>query len=666
MASLQTSTQTNISLRAGLIYQAVGLNQHLKVALGEAGVNVVSESMADRLNLAQLRSDQLDVFVVNLDPELEDHLDDVTDILDQLARPVIFNDGSSSSNLAGWDQARWARHLAAKIRGEVHAHPPRPANAPGIPVPARQVAKAPAPPTPIAAKTVPAAVIASVETRKPEPELPKTIEIPAVSVPVAAAASDVGFAELDFDFDSKPAQPMKTASEFDAGGMDDFDPSMFNFDQAAGSEEKAAEPDLDALFSSQPTTTAAPAMDAGFDLGLDDFETPGFETPSAPTAAPVSASVVESARTPGKAELKAAPSEWSLEPLAGELPPELITGRAVFQAREIPASEQIVPQNQVTVPAVQVDSDLSDFDFFDTPVESASPVSGAPASNVDSGFDDIFKDFEVAAPSAPATPKSAAPNAVAPEAGFDLDFDMDFEVDGAKAAPAPQARAVEDDFSDLDSLFADPPAVPVVKPSGKNLTISELPSGPRHVFVLGASIGGPEAVRTFLGHLKAKLPAAFVLAQHMGAEFLELMTSQLAKASPMPVKLAKPGDKFVEGEIYVVPVSSRFVVNADSVVEFSNLPHESPYSPSIDQVMTDMVDRFGARATSIIFSGMASDAIEGAKYTASRGAKVWVQDPSTCVISSMIDGAQAAGVVSFVGAPEELSERVLRELSSIS
>ena len=186
--------------------------------------------------------------------------------------------------------------------------------------------------------------------------------------------------------------------------------------------------------------------------------------------------------------------------------------------------------------------------------------------------------------------------------------------------------------------------------------------GPDRVFVLGASIGGPEAVRSFLSKLKPKTPAAFVLAQHMGAEFLELMTSQLAKASALPVRLAKPGEKFSAGEIVVVPVNQRFVIDDSSHIQFAALPTESPYSPSIDQVMMDMADRFGSRCTGIIFSGMASDAIEGAKYLASRGAKVWVQDPATCVISSMIDGAQAAGVVSFVGAPEQLADHVLDDL----
>jgi two-component system chemotaxis response regulator CheB/chemosensory pili system protein ChpB (putative protein-glutamate methylesterase) len=59
---------------------------------------------------------------------------------------------------------------------------------------------------------------------------------------------------------------------------------------------------------------------------------------------------------------------------------------------------------------------------------------------------------------------------------------------------------------------------------------------------------------------------------------------------------------------------------------------------------------------------MASDAVEGCKYLHARGGQIWVQDPNTCVISSMIDGAQAAGIVSFVGSPEALAQKVLKEV----
>ena len=58
---------------------------------------------------------------------------------------------------------------------------------------------------------------------------------------------------------------------------------------------------------------------------------------------------------------------------------------------------------------------------------------------------------------------------------------------------------------------------------------------------------------------------------------------------------------------------------------------------------------------------MAHDAIEGCKYLAANGGKVWVQNPDTCVISSMVDGAIEAGVVSYNAGPAQLARHTLEE-----
>lgn len=673
MASTQSSHST---VRAGLVYQAVGLNEHLKVALGDAGVDVVVECLADRLVVEQIRSSNLDVFVVNLDPELEDHLDEVTDLLDQIRRPVIFNDGAASSGLGGWDQARWARHLAAKIKGELDSHPPRPENAPSIPMPQKR-AVAPA----VVAQTA-----ATVELLAIPAEL-AAAKAPMSVAPIPSGAIDEldsAFTELDLDFAA--SAPLSAESLDEASVMADFDASVFDLPELSETAGKTEElTDLDALLSAAPLASAplpsvarpsaanaAPASSDAFgefSLNLDD----DFSAPAA-----VSASQEE--RIP-------APSSWALEPLESELPAVVPTGRAVYVAKEIEnaaalAAQQAAlkkPEAKAAAPVVSDDLDFGDIDFFGeakpAPVATSSPEPVAPpkvasanvitkqipvvpapeASAELSDFDELFA--ELGAPD-PATASASAKSTL--DASDGLDFDLDLEI-GVPQANHHSADTVLDDFAELDSLFADPPST---RGPASVAKVSSQPTqaGPAHVYVLGASIGGPEAVKSFLSKLKTATPAAFVLAQHMGAEFLELMTSQLAKASPIPVRLAASGALFNAGEVVVVPVSQRFLVDEAGTIKFAALPNESPYSPSIDQVMVDMAERFGARCTGIIFSGMASDAIEGAKFMASRGCKVWVQDPATCVISSMIDGAQAAGVVSFVGAPEQLADHVLDTL----
>ena len=110
-----------------------------------------------------------------------------------------------------------------------------------------------------------------------------------------------------------------------------------------------------------------------------------------------------------------------------------------------------------------------------------------------------------------------------------------------------------------------------------------------------------------------------------------------------------------------MPTTHRLQVDAEGVITLAHLPEKKPDSPSIDQVLRDAADAFGDKAGAIIFSGMAHDAIEGSQYLKSKGGWIWAQDPDTCVISSMVDGAREAGVVEFLGSPKQLAEKMIAE-----
>ncbi|MCB1578977.1 MAG: chemotaxis protein CheB, partial [Xanthomonadales bacterium] len=73
------------------------------------------------------------------------------------------------------------------------------------------------------------------------------------------------------------------------------------------------------------------------------------------------------------------------------------------------------------------------------------------------------------------------------------------------------------------------------------------------IWVLGASIGGPEAVREFLSHMPKNCPALFLLAQHMGAEFMDIMAQQLVRSTVLTVRTPSHGERVGHGDIVVVP-----------------------------------------------------------------------------------------------------------------
>lgn len=90
--------------------------------IGRRIVHDVPVSAFDPDALAQSGAN---VVVVDLSPDAES--DAIYDLLDDDRYRVIFNESEVSSRLSGWEHARWARHLAAKILDvSTVIDPPRP------------------------------------------------------------------------------------------------------------------------------------------------------------------------------------------------------------------------------------------------------------------------------------------------------------------------------------------------------------------------------------------------------------------------------------------------------------------------------------------------------------------------------------------------------------
>lgn len=181
----------------------------------------------------------------------------------------------------------------------------------------------------------------------------------------------------------------------------------------------------------------------------------------------------------------------------------------------------------------------------------------------------------------------------------------------------------------------------------------------QRVWVLGASIGGPQAVKQFLSALPPYLPVAFVLVQHIGANFVGLLAEQLNRDSRFAVHCATEGQVLCHSQVVVAPVDQRLVVNRQSEVELHPTVHGT-YNPSIDVTMQDIAARYGADCGAILFSGMGDDGVRGAREIVNAGGVVWAQAADSCVISTMTDHVRHAGLVSVDGTPQELAERLAK------
>jgi two-component system, chemotaxis family, protein-glutamate methylesterase/glutaminase len=178
---------------------------------------------------------------------------------------------------------------------------------------------------------------------------------------------------------------------------------------------------------------------------------------------------------------------------------------------------------------------------------------------------------------------------------------------------------------------------------------------PGGVVVIGASTGGPLAVRNLLGNLDEDFAAAIIVVQHMPATFTGVLAAQLDSQIVLPVKEADDGDRLEPGLVLVARGDHHLLLRSDGTAEVRPGPKIAGHCPSIDVTMQSVAQVYGPRAKGVVLTGMGSDGAMGLVAMWARGGQTFAQDPETCVVDSMPRQAIAMGIVDHVGPPEEIA-----------
>lgn len=339
----------------------------------------------------------------------------------------------------------------------------------------------------------------------------------------------------------------------------------------------------------------------------------------------------------------------SLESVGDAMP----SGKAEFAIDEA-LTESEKQKQKATAPIVRVDTKIEENDPSGL---NLTPIDEQTESDWLTADDDPVEPVEQAVPTeqeAQAEPvmpveETEATLSSIPQEDFSLDSDLNGVSDSATDFEIPM---LEDAAMDLD--FAE-----LVAP------VQEEPFTP--CWVIGASLGGPAAVKRFLQSLPADINASFIVVQHIDENFLPVLADILTSNSNFEVKVANGSNMMTAGKIYLAPLKGKliFLQDGSMLVDHSQKWSE-PYSPCIDDVIDSLSMVYKEQSGAIIFSGMGQDGLKGAEIMLSRGGKVWAQSVDTCANSSMPEAIIKADFASVVAPPEMLADRLVEELKQLS
>lgn len=153
------------------------------------------------------------------------------------------------------------------------------------------------------------------------------------------------------------------------------------------------------------------------------------------------------------------------------------------------------------------------------------------------------------------------------------------------------------------------------------------------VVVIGASLGGVEALQELVSGLKEDIPAAVLMVQHMGTNRSSL-PEILSSRGTLPARHARKRDFIRAGCILIAPPDHHLVV-VDGASLLTRGPRENWARPAIDPLFRSAAMAYGPRVIGVILTGALDDGTAGLKDVRDRGGTAVVQDPEDAACAAM-------------------------------
>ncbi len=155
------------------------------------------------------------------------------------------------------------------------------------------------------------------------------------------------------------------------------------------------------------------------------------------------------------------------------------------------------------------------------------------------------------------------------------------------------------------------------------------------IVVIGASTGGPPALKEIL----AKLPGGFlfpiVCVQHICQGFLQGLVDWLAVDCSLIVAIAQAGELPQAGTVYFPPENQHLKFDVDGRFVFANGSNGDDHVPSVTVAFESAAYRFESHVIGVLLTGMGEDGVEGMVTIAGQGGITIAQNEQSCAVFGM-------------------------------
>lgn len=483
--------------RVVLLARAGKAADNLADALRQAGADLVMAADPANTDEATLRTHRPQVVLVALEPSIEHALDKLDGLLVDPALTVIYDEADLAARRAGWDAARWVRHLSAKLRHDSNVLPPG--------------------------------------TESDQEWQPSPGQIPKPS----AAYANVDLAAFT-------QEAVARADSVPSDGM-----------QAEPVQQSTSAPSVDALLPDAiPADPLLMPPAASIALEVDSFESSAFETSA--EAVSIQSVQLDGFQPHSTVQSEGAVLE-SMQLESMQLESMQFENSALDSASAMPAASSVAsiqidedaffletlsaPTVATSVaPAYDIDAVMSFEDLIADKILAESMLAESAAA---AGVQPATASATSEATSKPESVAEYEPSFSLGDLSLESIDDAPAVVEKPKgASPAHDLSAFEARISSLS--LVDPDAV-----ADRPFAAPGLEATP--IVLIEAGLGGPDPVRQLLSSIPAEFPAIILVRLHLQGGRYDRLVAQMERAAALPVALAASGDSATPGTIYFLP-----------------------------------------------------------------------------------------------------------------
>ena len=185
--------------------------------------------------------------------------------------------------------------------------------------------------------------------------------------------------------------------------------------------------------------------------------------------------------------------------------------------------------------------------------------------------------------------------------------------------------------------------------------IERLPRRRIEVVAIGASTGGPVALKDILCALPADFPVPILIVQHMASGFLQGLVEWLSAQCAIRCEVAAAGATALPGRAYLAPDGLHLRLGPRRSLLLDEGPPVNGHRPAASCLFESVAQQCGRHAVGVVLTGMGKDGAAELKMMRDAGAITIAQDRETSAVHGMPGEAIRSGAACHVMAPLQIA-----------